>query len=236
MRKKRQAAPSAGYPAYVLPNASPRSGKPWYKRKRIIIPSLLLLAAAGASGNKQDQPTQQTAASTTSTPVVNALRADSTTSSSASSSTSETAPIQSSAAAVTSTVSSSSTVPTSTSSAAVPVVLYASCDEARDAGVAPLRKGDRGYTPELDRDGDGIACEPVVPKATKVAPSITYAAPKPNTPKPTAAAGLVGGGGGGSTYYANCKAVRAAGAAPIHRGEPGYSSKLDRDGDGVACE
>jgi hypothetical protein len=26
------------------------------------------------------------------------------------------------------------------------------------------------------------------------------------------------------------------GAAPIHRGEPGYSSKLDRDGDGIACE
>ena len=22
----------------------------------------------------------------------------------------------------------------------------------------------------------------------------------------------------------------------IHRGEPGYSSKLDRDGDGIACE
>jgi hypothetical protein len=27
-----------------------------------------------------------------------------------------------------------------------------------------------------------------------------------------------------------------AGAAPIHRGDPGYSSKLDRDGDGIACE
>lgn len=39
-----------------------------------------------------------------------------------------------------------------------------------------------------------------------------------------------------SVYYANCSAVRAAGAAPIHRGEPGYSRKLDRDGDGVACE
>ncbi|WP_199863448.1 MULTISPECIES: excalibur calcium-binding domain-containing protein [unclassified Streptomyces] len=37
-------------------------------------------------------------------------------------------------------------------------------------------------------------------------------------------------------YYANCTAVRAAGAAPIHRGEPGYDSHLDRDGDGVACE
>jgi endonuclease YncB( thermonuclease family) len=39
-----------------------------------------------------------------------------------------------------------------------------------------------------------------------------------------------------STYYANCSAVRAAGAAPIYKGDPGYSSKLDRDGDGVACE
>ena len=36
--------------------------------------------------------------------------------------------------------------------------------------------------------------------------------------------------------YANCSEARAAGAAPLHRGEPGYSSKLDRDGDGVACE
>lgn len=39
-----------------------------------------------------------------------------------------------------------------------------------------------------------------------------------------------------SAYYPNCAAARAAGAAPIYRGEPGYSSKLDRDGDGVACE
>ncbi|MGP5588072.1 excalibur calcium-binding domain-containing protein [Glutamicibacter ardleyensis] len=34
----------------------------------------------------------------------------------------------------------------------------------------------------------------------------------------------------------NCSAVKAAGAAPIYRGDPGYSGKLDRDGDGVACE
>nr|WP_245348346.1 excalibur calcium-binding domain-containing protein [Paeniglutamicibacter psychrophenolicus] len=39
-----------------------------------------------------------------------------------------------------------------------------------------------------------------------------------------------------NTYYKNCTAVRNAGAAPIFRGEPGYSRKLDRDGDGVACE
>lgn len=40
----------------------------------------------------------------------------------------------------------------------------------------------------------------------------------------------------GDVYYPNCAAVRAAGAAPIRRGDPGYSRKLDRDGDGVGCE
>jgi hypothetical protein len=37
-------------------------------------------------------------------------------------------------------------------------------------------------------------------------------------------------------FYENCTAVRAAGADPIHVGDPGYSRHLDRDGDGVACE
>ncbi|MEU0718325.1 excalibur calcium-binding domain-containing protein [Streptomyces lavendulocolor] len=40
----------------------------------------------------------------------------------------------------------------------------------------------------------------------------------------------------GSVYYANCTAARAAGAAPVHRGEPGYASHLDRDNDGVGCD
>ncbi|NKR65355.1 DUF1524 domain-containing protein [Rhodococcus hoagii] len=39
-----------------------------------------------------------------------------------------------------------------------------------------------------------------------------------------------------SGSFGSCKEARAAGAAPLHRGEPGYSPKLDRDGDGVACE
>lgn len=36
--------------------------------------------------------------------------------------------------------------------------------------------------------------------------------------------------------YKNCAEVRAAGKAPLHIGDPGYSKKLDRDGDGIACE
>ncbi|MEW1820664.1 DUF1524 domain-containing protein [Arthrobacter sp. NPDC080031] len=39
-----------------------------------------------------------------------------------------------------------------------------------------------------------------------------------------------------SVYYANCTAAKAAGAAPLHAGQPGYRTALDRDGDGVACE
>lgn len=39
-----------------------------------------------------------------------------------------------------------------------------------------------------------------------------------------------------NVYYPNCKAVRAAGAAPISQGQPGYGRHLDRDGDGTGCE
>jgi hypothetical protein len=40
----------------------------------------------------------------------------------------------------------------------------------------------------------------------------------------------------GAAPYANCAAARAAGAAPLHRGDPGWSDAMDGDGDGVACE
>lgn len=39
-----------------------------------------------------------------------------------------------------------------------------------------------------------------------------------------------------ATYYANCTAVQAAGAAPIFTGEPGYGIHLDRDQDGIGCD
>ncbi|QIG55375.1 thermonuclease family protein [Altererythrobacter sp. BO-6] len=40
----------------------------------------------------------------------------------------------------------------------------------------------------------------------------------------------------GAAYYRNCAAARAAGAAPLRRGSPGYRPQLDADGDGIACE
>lgn len=36
---------------------------------------------------------------------------------------------------------------------------FSSCDAARTAGAAPVRRGDPGYGPHLDGDGDGVACE-----------------------------------------------------------------------------
>lgn len=39
-----------------------------------------------------------------------------------------------------------------------------------------------------------------------------------------------------SRTYRSCAEARAAGAAPLRRGQPGYNAALDRDGDGTACE
>jgi hypothetical protein len=78
----------------------------------------------------------------------------------------------------------------------------------------------------------------VVPPASLVVP-----VPQPlQTPPPAAPAPRVVPApvpqtpAGSAIYYKNCAATRAAGAAPIQKGEPGYRSALDRDRDGTACD
>lgn len=44
-----------------------------------------------------------------------------------------------------------------------------------------------------------------------------------------------GSGLGSERAFPNCAAARAAGAAPVRQGDPGYSHRLDRDGDGVVA-
>jgi hypothetical protein len=65
----------------------------------------------------------------------------------------------------------------------------------------------------------GGACPQTVAPTTPVVPD-----PGPSTPAPPA---------GG---YRNCAEARANGDAPLYVGQPGYAPRLDRDGDGVACE
>jgi hypothetical protein len=81
------------------------------------------------------------------------------------------------------------------------------------------------------------------PTTTTIAPTTTTAAAPTTTttaapppPPPTTAATQPPPPPAPSTYYANCSAARAAGAAPVYRGQPGYGSHLDRDDDGVGCE
>lgn len=38
-------------------------------------------------------------------------------------------------------------------------VYYPNCAAARDAGAAPVRRGQPGYGAHLDRDRDGVGCE-----------------------------------------------------------------------------
>jgi hypothetical protein len=70
---------------------------------------------------------------------------------------------------------------------------------------------------------DTINLATLVSTTTTVAPAVP-----PPDPAPPAT--------GGTVYYKDCAEARAAGAAPIHRGDPGYRAGLDRDGDGIACE
>ena len=56
-------------------------------------------------------------------------------------------------------------------------------------------------------------------------PAPPAAAPAPAAPPASTA-----------VYYANCAAARAAGAAPLRAGQPGYREQMDGDRDGVACE
>jgi hypothetical protein len=59
--------------------------------------------------------------------------------------------------------------------------------------------------------------------ASRAPPASSYVAP-PSRPTYSTAA------------FANCTEARAAGAAPVWRGDPGYGPHLDRDHDGIGCE
>ncbi|MCK9877314.1 excalibur calcium-binding domain-containing protein [Frankia sp. Ag45/Mut15] len=73
----------------------------------------------------------------------------------------------------------------------------------------------------------------VIPPAQQQAPPVQQA---PAAQQPAAQAPPPAQENPTSVYYANCDAVRAAGAAPLYQGQPGYRAPLDRDHDGVACD
>jgi hypothetical protein len=80
-----------------------------------------------------------------------------------------------------------------------------------------------------------IADVPASPEEKPVAEDRDWSARAQDEPAQAAAAG-----GSptvrASVYYSGCNEVRAAGRAPLYRGDPGYRPEMDGDSDGIACE
>ena len=77
----------------------------------------------------------------------------------------------------------------------------------------------------------GLTVLPSKAKQPRVAP-VPFAGQAPTSK----AGGPVGAGVPAIVIFRNCAEARAAGAAPLRRGDLGYRSGLDGDNDGVACE
>jgi hypothetical protein len=128
--------------------------------------------------------------------------------------------------------------------AALPTVASPSSEPAFAAPPADSTLPSR--QPQLVQDpaeqaGQPVATRPATPKpAAQPRPTLPQpVATQPNSPEPAAAppaAPPPADSDGGATYYKNCAAARAAGAAPLHSGDPGYRPELDSDRDGIACE
>lgn len=91
------------------------------------------------------------------------------------------------------------------------------------------------YDERFPRAQEAPADQPPVPEAPGANPEMNehpVAPAQVEAPAPAAPPAAPGG----ETYFQNCAAARAAGAAPLHAGDPGYRSQLDRDKDGIACE
>ncbi|MBB3941720.1 hypothetical protein GGR39_003401 [Novosphingobium fluoreni] len=80
------------------------------------------------------------------------------------------------------------------------------------------------WASEFDMPVEYRRAHPREPDAAKVTDSRRWTSPR----RPQAQ---------GSGYpYRSCAQARAADAAPMYRGQPGYNPNLDGDGDGISCE
>ena len=103
--------------------------------------------------------------------------------------------------------------------------------------VSLLTPGETTVTPTMIPTPSPTTLQTTVsPTPSSVSPSTVPSPTRPPTPTnppttvppPSPAAAPV--------YYKNCPAVRRAGLLVLLRGMPGYSLRLDPDGDGIACD
>lgn len=152
---------------------------------------------------------------------------------------------------------SAETTASAASTILVPDVVGLSLDKARDvldaAGIPITSETDvrdgkmilmasNWTVVEQSGDATGVALgvekptETVAPPPT-VSPTATVSPePVPVAPAPVETAVEPTVAPPASVYFGSCADARAAGVTPLHSGDPGYRSGLDRDGDGTACE
>ncbi|WP_285250460.1 excalibur calcium-binding domain-containing protein [Pseudarthrobacter sp. fls2-241-R2A-168] len=102
--------------------------------------------------------------------------------------------------------------------------LAAAAKAAADKAAADKAAADKAAADKAAADAAAAQAAKPAPAPAAPAPVVPAPAPAPAVPAPAAA------------YYANCAAAKAAGAAPVRAGMPGYGRHLDRDGDGIGCE
>jgi hypothetical protein len=102
--------------------------------------------------------------------------------------------------------------------------LAAAQQAAAEKAAADAAAAAQAAAEQAARDAAARQAVPVPAPAAPAAPAPAPAPAAPVAPAPAA------------VYYANCTAARAAGAAPVYAGTPGYGKHLDRDGDGIGCD
>ena len=117
-------------------------------------------------------------------------------------------------------VSTSSTITLTVTESAV-ASLVMTPDESPSATPEPEATPETEATPEPEPASEE-------PTEASAAPEVEEEpAPPAPAPQPVRAP---------TQMYSSCAQARAAGAAPLYEGDPGYNPRLDRDKDGVACE
>ncbi|MEU3467648.1 excalibur calcium-binding domain-containing protein [Streptomyces sp. NPDC006687] len=127
------------------------------------------------------------------------------------------------------------------------VLLLAGCEDAAPGKGAPEGRPSASITATASQSASQSPSPsaPVSPSGTPTAPAgaPSKAAGAPSRPAPAAEPSNAPAYPApertqepSAVYYKNCDAAKAAGAAPIQRGQPGYREALDRDKDGIACD
>lgn len=122
-------------------------------RRAIAVVAFLLLTVAGQAGAQETTTTSAPVDPTTTTATT-----IETTTTTALATTTTRAPIETTTSVSVLPMPSIIPDPATTTTAAA-VVFYANCDAAALAGATNIASNQPGYRAELDRDGDGVACE-----------------------------------------------------------------------------